>query len=110
MLGTLVYGDPPTARIDGGQLVHLQGPVPVRDLAAEKVQLRRLGRLGLSPGVRAEFDGAEAVAFRARLSDWKEVLRGEALEYFALAAPLVPEVTTGEDKLDVVFRSEAVSF
>ncbi|NIR43449.1 MAG: helicase, partial [Gemmatimonadetes bacterium] len=31
VLGTLVYGDPPVARIDAGRLVHLGGAVPQRD-------------------------------------------------------------------------------
>ncbi len=35
VLPTLVYGQPPTARVDGGRLVHLGGPLPLRDEAAE---------------------------------------------------------------------------
>ncbi|HET9301069.1 MAG TPA: SWIM zinc finger family protein, partial [Candidatus Polarisedimenticolaceae bacterium] len=34
-LATLVYGEPPHARVDPGGLVHLQGALPVRDEVAE---------------------------------------------------------------------------
>ena len=107
VLGTLVYGDPPTARIDSGRLVHLRGEVPMRDTQAEKIELARLSRLGLAPGVRAEFAGAEAVAFRSGLHDWKERVLGKGLEYFALAAPLEPRLTLDGDSFDVAFESES---
>ncbi|HEY4185722.1 MAG TPA: helicase, partial [Polyangia bacterium] len=35
VLPTLVYGHPPTVRIDEGRMTHLKGPVPIRDEAAE---------------------------------------------------------------------------
>jgi hypothetical protein len=34
VLATLVYGDPPCARVDAGRLVALEGGVPLRDLEA----------------------------------------------------------------------------
>ena len=106
VLGTLVYGDPPTARIDSGRLVHLRGEVPLREFDAEKVELARLGKLGLAPGVRAEFVGAEAVAFRSGLHDWRERVRGKGLDHFALAAPLEPRMTLEADSFEVTFDSE----
>ena len=39
VLATLVYGDPPAARIDAGRLVHLQGVIPIRDEAAERLRI-----------------------------------------------------------------------
>jgi superfamily II DNA or RNA helicase len=105
VLATLVYGDPPTARIDGGRLVHLSGPVPVRDPQVEKVELRRLAHLGLAPGVRAEFVGAQAVRFRSSLADWQTRVRGEGLDHFALAPPITPRLELDGSKLDVAFES-----
>jgi superfamily II DNA or RNA helicase len=106
-LATLVYGDPPVARIDAGRLVHLNGPVPLRDVRAEQVCVRELERaLGLTPGVRAEFEGEEAVAFAARLSRWDGPVRGGGLSHFRLAAPLTARIDTAGG-FDVVFESAA---
>jgi superfamily II DNA or RNA helicase len=109
VLATLVYGDPPQARVDGGKLVHLGGTVPLRDLRAEQREVRRLaGRLGLAPGLSASFTGAEAVAFVAKLSSWEGEIRGKGREHFALAAPLTPRVTVRDDGgVDVLFALEA---
>jgi superfamily II DNA or RNA helicase len=105
VLPTLVYGDPPLARIDGGRLLHLQGPVPMRDPARERTELRRLARLGLAVGVRSEFTGVEAVTFTRRLETWDGEIRGRARDRFRLAAPLEPEVATDAGAFDVTFRS-----
>jgi hypothetical protein len=111
VLATLVYGDPPQARVDGGKLVHLQGAVPLRDEAAEQRETRRLaGRLAMTPGVPAMYTGASAVAFAAKLSSWPGDVRGAGREHFALAGALVPRVAVREDGgVDVMFASEASS-
>jgi superfamily II DNA or RNA helicase len=102
----VVYGDPPRARVDGGRLVHLRDPVPVRDEAAERRLVGRLRReLQLTPGVRARFDGEEAVAFAARLGGWARHVEGDALASFRLAPPLVPELTLRGDRLELGFES-----
>ena len=106
-LATLVYGDPPNARIDAGRLVHLNGPIPLRDERAERECVLDLRRsLGLTPGVRAEFEGEDAVAFAARLSRWDGAVRGGGRSHFRLAAPLTARIDTA-DGFDVVFESEA---
>ncbi len=106
VLATIVYGEPPLARVDGGKLVPLQGVVPLRDLKGERLETRKLERLGLRPGIRARFDGIEAVAFRRRLAGAESDVRGEGLEYFDLAPPLVPSVSvTGEGGFGVNFES-----
>jgi superfamily II DNA or RNA helicase len=108
-MATLVYGDPPIARVDGGKLVPLAGTVPLRDERAEQRELRALAaKLDLAPGVPASFTGAEAVAFAARLSSWGGEVRGAGREHFALRAPIVPRVAVSADgDVDVVFESEA---
>jgi superfamily II DNA or RNA helicase len=106
VLATLVYGDPPRARVDGDRLVHLGGPVPVRDDAAERRLVRQLARdLGLTPGVRVEHPGPAAVAFVARLDRWSGEPQGTDHDAFRRAAPLAPRVRLDDAQFDVEFTS-----
>ncbi len=106
VLPTLVYGNPATARIDGGRLVHLGGAVPLRDEPAERRAIGRLARLGLAPGLRADFAGPEAVAFVEGLESWPDEVRGAGREYFRLAAPLEPRFAVEGGDFEVAFHSE----
>jgi superfamily II DNA or RNA helicase len=106
VMATLVYGDPPRARVDAGRLVHLEGPVPLRDEEGERRLVRRLREsLELAPGVRAWFDGEDAVSFRGRLVAWEEPVASSDLAHFRLAAPLVPHVEVQGDRLVVDFET-----
>src|SRR5439155_1585874 len=68
VLALLVYGDPPTARVDAGRLVPLGGALPLRDEAAERALLRRLAsELELAPGRRLVVSGGEALVLADRL-------------------------------------------
>jgi len=107
VLPTLVYGDPPAARVDGDRLVHLRGPVPLRDREAERRLARRLTSLGLAPGVRAVLRGAEAVALCSRLGDLDAAVRGGGLEHFRLAPRLAPRLTLDPEGFDVSFEVPA---
>jgi superfamily II DNA or RNA helicase len=79
VLPTLVYGAPPSVRIDDGRMVYLRGPVPVRDEAAERALIQRLrDELNLIPGRRATFEGADAPHFAAQLRRWRGDLTGQA--------------------------------
>ncbi len=91
VLPTLVYGDPPRARVDGDRLVHLGGAVPTRDPAAEHaLRLRLRGELDMLPGRRIEAAGKDAFGLSARVSKW---LRDDARTADAARAiPLEPEV------------------
>jgi len=42
VLPTLVYGHPPSVRIDDSRMTHLRGPVPIRDEAAERRLVHKL--------------------------------------------------------------------
>jgi superfamily II DNA or RNA helicase len=108
VLATLVYGDPPRARVDGGKLVHLQGSVPLRDERAESAEVRRLAAaLSLAPGVATTFRGGEAVDFVARLARFGGEVRGGGREHFALAPPLHARVRVDDDGgVDVEFATE----
>ncbi|MGE3766482.1 MAG: SNF2-related protein, partial [Kofleriaceae bacterium] len=68
---TLVYGDPPRARVDGSTLVHLNGALPVRDQDAERRLVHRLrDELNLVPGRRVELQGREAFSMHNALAAW----------------------------------------
>jgi len=106
---TLVYGDPPAARVDRGHLVLLGGALPIRDPRSEDHLTARLARsLGLEPGRKAHFSGEEAVAFSRRLERFKggEIV-GTAHEDYFLAGPLVPRIEIDDaGHVDVSFVSE----
>ncbi len=108
VLPTLVYGEPPNARVDGGRLTHLRGPIPLRDEAAERVLMRSLrSRFGLIPGHRVTLDPEEAVAFTAQLEGWSGEVVGRDHEAFFLAPPLVPEIRVEEERFELRFHSRA---
>ncbi len=117
VLPTLVYGDPPIARVDRGSLTILDGAraVPFRDEGAEERLARRLfGGLGLEIGRRAVFEGQDAVAFAQKLDGFlrganKDLLtiEGEAWEDFTVqGGPLIGKVAIdGEGRFEVRFAS-----
>jgi hypothetical protein len=106
VMPTLVYGSPPCARIDGGKLVYLRGPVPLRDTAAERQAIERLrAQLDLLPGRRTTFAGADAPRFVEKLKRWRGDLSGRA------AGIVKPAMTLGA-RLSVTAdpATEAVRF
>ncbi|MBI4950710.1 MAG: DEAD/DEAH box helicase, partial [Myxococcales bacterium] len=121
---SLVYGDPPCARIDpggvrdAGRLVHLRGPIPKRDERAERRLCATLeAELGLSPGKRRVVEGDEAARYAKRLRAFcppappapVERVRGEARTTPSRCivgdahlrlypdAPLAPEIALAAD-------------
>jgi superfamily II DNA or RNA helicase len=109
VLPTLVYGHPPTARVDAGRLVHLGGALPLRDEAAEARLVRELAaELELVPGHRAELRGQGAVRFASRLERFRGELRGRGHEGFFEAPPLVPRFEVTEDGFELRFESPAL--
>ena len=71
VLPTLVYGDPPRARVDGNVLVHIEGALPIRDQDAERRLTHRLrDELNLVAGRRVELMGKEAFAMQTGLASW----------------------------------------
>ncbi|HEY8210594.1 MAG TPA: DEAD/DEAH box helicase [Myxococcaceae bacterium] len=76
---TLVYGAPPSVRIDAGRMVYLRGAIPLRDEAAEQRAAQQLrDELDLVPGRRATVTGAEAARFADKLRRWRGALAGDA--------------------------------
>jgi len=108
VLPLLVYGDPPVARLDGNNLVHLSGTLPIRDKDAEAVRIRDLRReLGLAPGHRIEFAGHEAVEFSKRLENWRETIAGTAHRDFHQRGDLEAQLAIEGDRLDLRFTVAA---
>ena len=106
VFATLVYGDPPCARVDAGRLVPLGGAVPVRDPAAEerlRTQLR--SELGLALGQRVALPPEEALAFVPRLERFRGQVLGDAHRAFREVAPLTPEFAVTDVGFDLSFRS-----
>jgi superfamily II DNA or RNA helicase len=106
LLATLVYGDPPCARVDAGRLVHLRGAVPLRDEAAESRLVTRLrSALGLAPGHRVELAPEDAIRFVERLERFDARVTGGAEHAFRLAPALEPELEARADDFELHFRT-----
>ncbi|HSP80645.1 MAG TPA: DEAD/DEAH box helicase, partial [Myxococcaceae bacterium] len=79
VLPTLVYGSPPSVRVDGGRMVYLRGAVPLRDEATEQRLIHQLREeLSLVPGRRMTVQGQEMVRFADKLRRWRGGLTGDA--------------------------------
>ena len=105
VLPTLVYGDPPIARLDGDVVTTLGRDVPVRKREVERELLRRLrDELNLVPGRRVDLDGAEAIRFAGKLRDWQT--RSGDHDHAAVfdAKPLRARIETLGEAFDVVFE------
>jgi len=93
VLPTLVYGNPPCARIDDGRLVHLKGPVPVRDEAAERRLAEKLrADLSLLCGRRTTFEGADTARFVDKLKRWRGELAGDGAKLIGARVRLEPKL------------------
>ncbi len=106
VLPTLVYGNPPIARIDGDSVTVLGKEVPVRKPGEERELVVRLrDALNLVPGRRVDFDGVSASRFAPKLRAWQDA-GGEDLagETFG-TRELVPRVVLEGDTFDVLFEA-----
>jgi superfamily II DNA or RNA helicase len=108
---TLVYGDPPVARIDAGRLVHLGGgEVPIRMENAENEAVARLrSELGLRPGVVTRLKAGDAIAFSSRLETTSIEVIGGSYKDFQLRGDLSPSIRIDDDLLSIDFRVDGPS-
>jgi superfamily II DNA or RNA helicase len=103
---TLVYGDPPLARIDAGRLVHLRGPVPLRDEALEqRVASRAQAELGLNVGGRVWLSGEAAIALAQKLERWSGAVEGVKGKRLLFQNELVPQLSRSLGALQLHFES-----
>jgi hypothetical protein len=107
VLPTLVYGDPPMARVDGNDIALLGSDVPIRRIEEERAILRRLrDELNLVPGRRVDLDGADAIRFAAKLRTWQERSGDDAQATIFDRKPLRPRLDFADGVLDVTFECE----
>ncbi|MFY0522637.1 SNF2-related protein [Archangium gephyra] len=91
VLPTLVYGSPPTVRIDNGRMVYLEGAVPVRDEGAEQKLIHQLrDELNMVPGRRVTVQGRDAVQLADKLRRWRGGLTGDAARVVSPNVKLSP--------------------
>ena len=89
----LLYGQPPCARIDGGRLVHLGGPVPLRDEPAERRLTEKLrADLDLVCGRRTTFEGGDTARFVEKLKRWRGEVAGDGAGLVRAAVRLEPRL------------------
>lgn len=113
ILPTIVYGDPPVARVDSGRLVSLANEIPIRDELLEERLSHRLQRdLQLRVGHKASFDSEEAIAAVQKIEAWSRqpgegsaLVSGDALRQFHLAPPLAADLALGERDFHLSFDS-----
>jgi superfamily II DNA or RNA helicase len=98
VLPRLVYGNPPCARIDDGKLVHLGGPVPIRDEAAERRLIEQLrADLNLMCGRRSTFTGPDTTRFVDKLKRFRAELSGDGAQLIGARVQLVPQLQVKGD-------------
>jgi superfamily II DNA or RNA helicase len=106
VFATLVYGDPPVARIDGDRLVHLGGDIPQRDANAEQRVLESLKQeLGLAPGNRVFLNADQATLMAIKLDAYAGEVRGNR-SGFIRQTELAPHLREDADGLKLVFSAE----
>lgn len=108
VLPLLVYGQPAHARVDGAELKHLQGALPLRDEAKEAQLVRDLREtFDLVPGRRTTFRGSDAAQFVSRLRNFRGELVGEAREVLGQAVQLMPSLSMQATSADGSSRVSA---
>ena len=108
LLPTLVYGDPPVARIENGQLRQVGGAVPRRDMPLEaKIADQLRQSLGLEVGVRAVYRPEDAVGMVQKLKTLGLDIVGDGVETFTLGDPLTPRMSVGKKlEFSLAFESQ----
>jgi superfamily II DNA or RNA helicase len=108
ILPTMVYGDPPIARIDGDEMVTIGRNIAVRRPEQERELVRRLrDELNLVPGRRVDLDGQEAVRFAAKLRDFQRKTGDESYARVFEDKALTPRLAIDGDRFDVIFERTA---
>ncbi|HEX5656338.1 MAG TPA: DEAD/DEAH box helicase [Polyangiales bacterium] len=107
VLPIIVYGNPPSARVDEGRLTYLGGPVPLRDSDAEIALTRTVHtRLGLELGRRKRLEGEAALKLGERVRALDAIaVSGSGLESFSMRGALAPALRIEGDGFDLSFET-----
>lgn len=90
---TIVYGDPPTARVVRGALEIMGDTVPVRSERSEQRLIRQLGEeMRMAVGVETRLRGMAAVRFVDRLSLFSGEVMGTGVRHFRRVEGFVPTI------------------
>ena len=93
ILPTIVYGDPPTARIVRGALEIMGDKVPVRSERSEQRLIRQLGEeMRMAVGVEVRLRGMAAVRFVDRLSTFSGEVMGTGVRHFRRVEGFTPSI------------------
>ncbi len=107
VLARIVYGDPPVARLEGDELIHLRGAVPTRDRPAERsLALRLRDELNLALERRVRFDAGDAARLLSALSsfdDGRPAAKRKELEDRPELAPRLLSDPSGGSGPELVF-------
>lgn len=107
VLPTIVYGDPPTVRIDGTKVVHLRGTIPRRDVDAENRLTSALREeLHLVPGRLVHFDGNDAGKFAKKLQAFQKSDTTTFSRDVVSRAALVPRISIDGSRFDISFGTD----
>jgi superfamily II DNA or RNA helicase len=99
---TIVYGDPPTARVERGEMEVFGDVVPIRNRRAEDRLIREAGeQLGLAVGLERNFTGENAVRFVERAASTRTSWDGDAWSHFKRTGPITPKVQIDGTHLDL---------
>ncbi|MBL8682572.1 MAG: DEAD/DEAH box helicase [Myxococcales bacterium] len=100
----IVYGDPPSARVEAGRLVWIGGDVVVRDEAAEVSLGHKLrDELGLIPGRAVTYEGEDAGRFLKAMRAFDERSGGASR---IDRRKLVASLRVSDDDVEVLFTVE----
>ncbi len=106
IIATLVYGEPPIARVDGDDLVHISGDTsPRRDREAEHRLVHRLhDDLNMLPGRRVVVRGRDAAQMLTKLQNFGS--EGEKLAALFQRQRLAPQIALHGTALGLSFTVE----
>ena len=100
----IVYGEPPTAKVEREDLEIFGDVVPIRNPAAERrLRQQSSDSLGLPVGLERTYSGENAVRFVDTLDGYRGEIAGDGVAAFRRAKPVTPTVHIEGDRLDLDF-------
>ena len=108
VLPTMVYGEPPTARIEQDKLIHIRGPLPIRDKSAEIRQEEHLRETyDMTVGRRMDATGPDALKLARSLDNYPGTIQGNAHRRLYPERALIPRVTIDGLGIEITFALDS---